>query len=50
MAGGRGKRLMPLTESCPKPMLPLKGKPILQHLIEEQKPTAFIKLSYLLTI
>ena len=34
MAGGRGKRLMPLTTNVPKPMLPLNGKPILQHIIE----------------
>jgi len=32
MAGGFGKRLMPLTEKCPKPMLPVNGKPILEHL------------------
>ena len=41
MAGGRGKRLMPLTETCPKPMLPLKGKPILEHLIERAKANGF---------
>lgn len=33
MAGGFGKRLMPLTENCPKPMLPVSGRPILEHLI-----------------
>lgn len=34
IAGGLGKRLAPLTESVPKPMLPLKGKPVLEHSIE----------------
>lgn len=33
MAGGFGKRLMPLTENCPKPMLPVSGRPILEHLV-----------------
>lgn len=33
MAGGFGKRLRPLTEDMPKPMVPLNGKPILEHLI-----------------
>lgn len=34
MSGGRGKRLSPLTDSIPKPMLPLDGKPILEHNID----------------
>jgi len=33
MAGGFGKRLLPLTEKCPKPMLPVSGRPILEHLV-----------------
>ena len=44
MAGGRGKRLMPLTEHCPKPMLPLNGKPILEHLITRAKTDGFWKI------
>lgn len=34
MAGGRGERLRPLTDSIPKPMLPLGLKPILEHNID----------------
>lgn len=34
MAGGLGERLMPLTESCPKPMLRVGDKPVLQILME----------------
>jgi dTDP-glucose pyrophosphorylase len=41
MAGGRGTRLMPHTESCPKPLLPVGGKPMLQHIIERAKGEGF---------
>lgn len=34
MAGGVGVRLRPLTETCPKPMLRVDGKPILEILLE----------------
>ena len=33
MAGGLGKRLTPLTENCPKPMLLVGGKPILETIL-----------------
>ena len=34
MAGGEGKRLRPLTETCPKPMLVIGNKPIIEHNID----------------
>lgn len=34
MAGGRGKRLSPLTDTVPKPMLTLGEKPIIEHNID----------------
>lgn len=34
MAGGRGKRLSPLTDTVPKPMLKLGAKPIIEHNID----------------
>jgi NDP-sugar pyrophosphorylase family protein len=34
LAAGRGTRMRGLTEDLPKPMLPVRGKPILQHIIE----------------
>lgn len=34
MAGGFGKRMRPFTENCPKPMLKVAGKPILEHIIK----------------
>ncbi|MGA7802785.1 MAG: nucleotidyltransferase family protein [Gammaproteobacteria bacterium] len=33
MAGGLGMRLRPLTEECPKPMLPIGGRPILETIL-----------------
>jgi NDP-sugar pyrophosphorylase family protein len=41
MAGGLGKRLMPHTEDCPKPMLTVAGKPMLEHIIERAKAEGF---------
>jgi NDP-sugar pyrophosphorylase family protein len=42
MAGGMGKRLRPHTENCPKPMLPVAGKPMLEHIIDRAKKEGFI--------
>jgi dTDP-glucose pyrophosphorylase len=51
MAGGFGKRLRPYTEDCPKPMLRVAGKPMLEHIIERAKMEGFsnfvISLHYL---
>ena len=41
MAGGMGKRLRPHTENCPKPLLPVAGKPMLEHIIEHAKLEGF---------
>lgn len=41
MAGGEGTRLLPHTQDCPKPMLPVNGKPMLQHIIEKAKADGF---------
>lgn len=35
MAGGFGKRLLPLTEQMPKPMLPVGDRPLMQRTIEQ---------------
>jgi len=35
MAGGFGTRLMPLTESTPKPMLPVGDRPLLERCVEK---------------
>lgn len=41
MAGGLGTRLRPHTENCPKPMLPVAGKPMMEHIIERAKAEGF---------
>lgn len=41
MAGGRGRRLRPLTARTPKPMLKVGGKPLLEHLIEQLAAAGF---------
>lgn len=41
MAGGKGTRLLPHTEHCPKPMLPVAGKPMLEHIIERARLEGF---------
>lgn len=41
MAGGRGTRLRPMTEKCPKPLVPVAGKPMLEHIIERAKHDGF---------
>ncbi|MEX2646770.1 MAG: nucleotidyltransferase family protein, partial [Gaiellaceae bacterium] len=34
MAGGEGTRLRPLTSNQPKPMVPVVGKPCMEHILE----------------
>lgn len=34
LAGGYGRRMLPLTQNHPKPMIPINGRPFLERLIE----------------
>lgn len=51
MAGGLGTRLLPLTATCPKPMLPVGDRPILEHtlvaLAEQGFRSFFVAINYL---
>lgn len=44
MAGGLGTRLRPHTETSPKPMLLVAGKPMLEHIIERAKLEGFHRI------
>jgi mannose-1-phosphate guanylyltransferase / phosphomannomutase len=41
MAGGEGTRLRPLTSNQPKPMVPIAGKPCMEHIVELLKEHGF---------
>ncbi len=41
MAGGKGTRLRPFTENCPKPLVSVSGKPMLEHIIDRGKREGF---------
>jgi dTDP-glucose pyrophosphorylase len=51
MAGGEGSRLRPLTQDCPKPLLRIGNKPILENIIENFTEQGFrhfyISVNYL---
>ncbi|MEE3335516.1 MAG: nucleotidyltransferase family protein, partial [Candidatus Latescibacterota bacterium] len=34
LAAGRGERLRPLTDRVPKPMIPIAGRPLLEHVVQ----------------
>lgn len=46
MAGGQGLRLRPHTENCPKPMLKVGGKPILETIMENIMGYGFRKFIF----
>ena len=43
MAGGQGMRLRPYTDDCPKPLLKVAGKPIVEHIITRAVEEGFRK-------
>lgn len=43
LAAGRGTRMRDLTKELPKPMLKVKGKPILEHIIDGLKSTGILE-------
>ena len=47
LAGGKGERLRPLTDSVPKPMVPVCDKPILLHQVEWLKQVGVTDVVFL---
>ena len=51
LAAGRGTRLRPLTDSVPKPMIPIGDRPLLEHVVNLLRQHGFddlvINLSHL---
>ena len=41
LAAGAGKRLLPLTASTPKPLLPVRGTPLIERLIQQLRLGGF---------
>ena len=41
LAAGRGERMRPLTDHTPKPLLPVAGKPIIEHTINQLVSAGF---------
>jgi dTDP-glucose pyrophosphorylase/CBS domain-containing protein len=45
MAGGFGTRLKPLTDDVPKPMLPVGGRPVLEHIVEQMRASGIRRVN-----
>ena len=48
LAGGRGERMIPITNLIPKPLIPIQGRPILAHQLDQLERLG-IKEVYVLT-
>ncbi|NYS60207.1 N-acetylmuramate alpha-1-phosphate uridylyltransferase MurU [Vreelandella salicampi] len=44
LAAGLGKRMRPLTDTCPKPLLTVAGKPLIVHHLERLKRAGFVDI------
>src|SRR5215203_4032447 len=49
LAAGYATRLYPLTLDKPKPLLPVAGKPMLEHVMDNLDPIPYIDVVYVVT-
>jgi CBS domain-containing protein len=45
MAGGLGLRMRPMTQDLPKPMLPVGGRPLMEHIVEQLQQVGIRQVS-----
>lgn len=45
MAGGAGTRLRPLTETLPKPLLPVGERPVMEHILEQMRQSGIERVN-----
>ncbi|HEY3297477.1 MAG TPA: sugar phosphate nucleotidyltransferase, partial [Armatimonadota bacterium] len=45
LAAGKGTRLGDLTKDTPKPMLPIAGKPVVEHIIDQIKESGITEFA-----
>lgn len=44
LAAGRGERMAPLTDTCPKPLLEVAGKALIEHQIERLRAAGVVRI------
>ncbi len=44
LAAGRGERMRPLTDTMPKPLIPVGGKPMLEHILARLKARGVVNI------
>lgn len=45
LAGGQGNRLRPLTDNMPKPLVPIAGRPLLEHIIVGMRQQGIVHIA-----